>query len=181
VKFEVDDLAVLDQQTADSLIAANTCQKVQVLYRRPLRDFQQLFAEAWFRHEELDRKIAVAKRDAESMVALKTKAEAQEAFHRGEKAKLEEDLRNFQTELKEVTNYEQALETAWIQSRQRLSELYRTNLQLAEDLKRLQFQMAEEINKRTVEATAGRPARRRNRLRCTGRERSWWPVPGGGQ
>jgi predicted nuclease with TOPRIM domain len=88
------------------------------------------------------------------MVGLKTKAEAQEAFHRAEKAKLEEDLRNFRTELKEVTNYQQALEAAWIQSRQRLSELYRTNLQLAEDLKRLQFQMSEEINKRTLEATA---------------------------
>jgi hypothetical protein len=154
VKFQPGDVAVFDQQTADKLISAGNCEKVKVLYRRSLHNYEQTFAEAWFQHVDLDQRIARASRDAKSMTELQKKAETQEAFHRAEKAKLGEDLRNFKTELNEVTNYQQALLVAWLQSRERLSELYRTNLQLAEELKRLQFQMAEEINKHTAEATA---------------------------
>jgi hypothetical protein len=67
----------------------------------------------------------------------------------------------FRTEQNEATSYAQALEVARVQALQRLSELYRTNNQLADELRTLQLKLANEINQRALEATAraaGAPA-----------------------
>jgi hypothetical protein len=154
VRFEVGDTGVFDIATADKLITDGICQKVKSVYRRSLHDYERFFRQAFFRHRELDESLARAKRDADTMIAMKVKAEEQVATYQAEKLKLEQDLVGFRTEQNETTAYLQALTTQWEKTRARLSELYRTNDALTQELTQIQTRLAQEINRRALEATA---------------------------
>jgi len=154
VRFEVGDTGVFDQQTADTLIADGVCEKVKLVYRRPLHDYQQFFRSAFHRFVELDETIAHVQRNIDTLTSTKALADEQIAYRTQEKINLEKDLAGFRREQAEVTNYARALEAAWTKTLQQLSWLYVQNNKLAEELKALQFRMAEQINRRTLAATA---------------------------
>jgi predicted nucleic acid-binding Zn-ribbon protein len=128
------------------------------VYRRSLHDYAGFFRQAYLRHKELDDSLARAKRDADTMIAMKVKVEEQVAAYTAEKLKLDSDLVGFRKELAEVTAYHQALATQWENTRARLSELYRTNDALAQELTQIQGRLAQEINQRAAEASVGAPA-----------------------
>lgn len=152
VTFEVGDTGIFDLDTADTLIADGVCEKIKPVYRRQLHDYTRFFRQTYLRLRELDESILRQRRDTETLVGLKAKAEEQAAARTAEKDKLAVDLAHFQKELGEVAGYAQALEAEWEKSRTRLSELYRVNLQLAAELTRVQYQLAEEIDRRTATA-----------------------------
>ncbi|MCH5375564.1 MAG: hypothetical protein JJ992_16460 [Planctomycetes bacterium] len=154
VKFKQGDTAVFDKETADTLIADGVVKQIKTLYRRPLHDFAFFFRDAYFRNLALDQAIQRAQRDAAITAALKAKAEEQLAFRQQEKANLEKDLAGFQREQQEVTAYLQALELQMAQTRQRLSDLFRANTQMVDELTRGQLEMARQINQRVQQATA---------------------------
>lgn len=158
VEFEVGDTGVFDQTTADTLIADGVCEKVKPVYRRLLHDYEHFFHDTFHRHLELDDSIRRATRDRDEMVALKTRAEEQVAFHQGEKDRCQQELAKFQLERTEVTAYAQRLEAGRLQTLQRLSQLYQENYRLAEELKQLQYRLAEQINQRSMGTTAQTPA-----------------------
>jgi hypothetical protein len=151
VRFEVGDTGVFDVETADTLISDGVAEKVKSVYRRPLHDYEQFFRKAYYRNKELAATKQRVERDTNTLVALKAKADEQIAFRQDEKLKLEQDLVGFKTELADVKAYDQALQATWKASRNRLSEMYRTNNQLAEELTRIQYQLANEINRRAAQ------------------------------
>ncbi len=161
VNFEVGDTGIFDLDTADTLIADGVCEKVKTVYRRQLHDYPRFFRQTYLRHGELDESILRQRRDTETLVGLKVNVEGQAAARTAERDKLAADLANLRTELAEVTAYAQALDAEWEKARARLSELYNTNLHLTAELTRIQYQLAEEINRRTATAaveTAPPPA-----------------------
>jgi hypothetical protein len=155
VKFKKGDTAVFDKETADTLVADGMAKQVKTLYRRDLHDFGFFYRDAYYRSMALDLEIQRAQRDAAIMTALKTKAEEQLAFHQQEKNNLEKDLVGFKKELQDATAYHQALEQRMEQTRQLLSDLFRTTTQKANELTQIQLEMARQINRRAQQATAG--------------------------
>jgi hypothetical protein len=154
VEFEVGDTGIFDLDTADTLIADGVAEKVKLIYRRDLHDYGRFFADARLRHNELDDSIARAQRELDTYVALKAKVDADILVYNDEKVKLERDLEGFRRELADATAYAQALDVQWQKTLKELSDLYRANNQLVDELTRLQSQMAQEIQRRTAEATA---------------------------
>jgi hypothetical protein len=155
VEFEVGDTAVFDLDTAENdLIAQGICEKVKTVYRRSLHDYERFFREARFRHIDLDNSIARVNREVATLRQVKAKADMQVDYRSKEKAQLEMDLKNFAQERAEATAYAQALAAQWRNTLQQLSLLYRENNRLVDELTRLQYRMAQEINRRTLEATA---------------------------
>lgn len=154
VSFKVGDIGVFDLDTADTLIADGICEKVKSVYRRDLHDYQHFFRESLYRHEELDDTIARVKRDTADLVALEAKAKEQINYRGDEKVKLEEDLVKFRVEQQDVTNYANALEAEWSNTRSRLSQLYAANYKLMQELTEIQYRLTDEINRRAREATA---------------------------
>jgi hypothetical protein len=154
VQFEVDDTAVFDRDTADTLIADGVCEKVKLVYRRSLDDFENFFRASRYRHLELDESIQRVKEHTAELVTLKTKADQQIAYRSDEKVKLEKDLAGFQKELADVTQQAQALEQAWIAKRKALSEMFQENYLRAAQLTQIQAQLAAEINRRVRQETA---------------------------
>jgi hypothetical protein len=154
VRFEVGDVGIFDLQTADTLITDGVCKKVKNVFRRGLHDYGRFFRQAYFRHKDLDASIAQVKRDTDELITLKAKTDDQIAFRQTEKLNLEKDLVGFNTELADVKRYHQALEAEFQNARNRLVQLYLANNQLAEELAEIQYRLAEEINRRTAEATA---------------------------
>ena len=140
------------------MIDEGICEKVRPVFRRQLHDYARFFRETYYRHRELDESILRQRRDTEILVGLKNNVEAQAAAKQAELDKLASDLVGFRTELKEITAYTQALSAEWEKSRGRLSELYRRNLELTTELTQVQLQLAEEINRRTLEPAAAAPA-----------------------
>lgn len=154
VKFAAGDTAAFDKETADKLVADGVAKQVKQLYRRSLNDFALAYRDGYYHDMDLNVEIQRAKRDADIMVALKVKAEEQLAFRQQENANLEKDLAGFKRELQQVTAYHQALVTRWEQTRARLSELFRANAQMVDELTRLQIDLAREIDQRTGGSSA---------------------------
>jgi hypothetical protein len=157
VTFEVGDSGFFDLDTANALIDDGVCEKVRPVYRRQLHDYARFFRETYYRHRELDESILRQRRDTEILVGLKNNVAAQAAAKQAEMDKLASDLVGFRTELNEITGYTQALTAKWEESRGRLSELYRRNLELSAELTQIQMQLADEINRRTAPAAAPTP------------------------
>ena len=157
VTFEIGDTGIFDLDTADTLVSDGVCEKVKPVYRRQLHDYTRFFRETYFRLRELDESILRQRRDTEILVGLKVNTEGQAAARTAERDKLASDLMGFSKELAEVTAYTQAMDAEWEKTRARLSELYRVNVQLTAELTRLQYELANEINRRTSDAVAGTP------------------------
>jgi hypothetical protein len=157
VKFKPGDTGIFDPDTAETLINDGLATKEKEVYRRPLNDFAYFFRDEPFRHKELDDAIARATRDAAVLAALRAKAEEQLAFHQKEHANLEQDKAGFDKERNDLRAFAQALETNRQAMFQRLSELYRSNVQLVAQMTQLQFQMAQKINERTQRALGIEP------------------------
>jgi hypothetical protein len=154
VEFEVGDTGVFDTDTADTLVTDGVCEKVKEVYRRSLHDYERFFRETFYRHIELNDSINRVTRDRDTLIANKAKADEQIAYRSEEKVKLEKDLIGFRQEKAEAANYAAALETQWQKTMEHLSQLYNTNNLLMAELTKLQYQLAQEINRRTTEATA---------------------------
>jgi len=155
VEFEAGDTAVFDLDTAENtLIAQGICEKVRTIYRRSLHDYERFFREAHYRYIDLNDSIARVQREVDTLKEVKAKADEQVAYRSDEKMKLEKDLTGFKQEQAEATNYRAALEEEWKKTLQTLSVLYRTNNQLVDELTKIQYRMTQEINRRTLEATA---------------------------
>jgi len=157
VTFEIGDSGFFDLDTANALIDDGICEKIRPVYRRQLHDYARFFRETYYRHRELDESILRQRRDTEILVGLKNNVEAQAAAKQMEKDKLASDLVGFRTELTEISSFTQALTVKWEESRGRLSELYRRNLELSAELTQIQMQLSDEINRRSATTAASPP------------------------
>jgi len=149
--------AVLDQQTAQSLIDQGYCTLEKKIYRRSLTDYERKFHAINERIVELNDRLRQLDLDNKAMLSATAKAEQQRALVEELKGKVNDDLAKAKYELAELTKYEQALSDRLSAVRTELSQLYLSNKAIGQELAKLTAELTEQINRRTREATALAP------------------------
>jgi hypothetical protein len=146
--------AVLDQQTAESLIQQGIAKLEKRIYRRKLIDYDRLFHAFSERMAELAGRIRQLDQDNKAMLASSQKAEEQQKLIEELKTKVTTDLEKKNYELTELTKYKAAVESRLAAVQTELSQLYLANKALGRELARLTAELTEEIDRRAREATA---------------------------
>jgi hypothetical protein len=150
--------AILDQQTAESLIERGICDpKVKKIYRRKLSDYERRFRAINDRVSELNGRIAQISLDDKAMQAATAKAEEQRVLIDELKAKVNDDLAKVKYEVAEMEKYTSALSGRLTSVQNELSQLYRANKAIGRELADLTARLTEEINRRSQGATASVP------------------------
>jgi hypothetical protein len=149
------DVGVFDQDTADSLVAAGTAEKLDdQFYVRPLRDYEYLFHEYQLRDGLLNEQrsaITAGTRQVTNSIAL---AQAQLNILSQQKAKLDADEVAFKKDLDTITAERVNLEAAKQAQLNELRSLYQRINEEVATLMRLQRELAEEVQKRAAMAAA---------------------------
>lgn len=149
--------AVLDQQTAQTLIDGGIATLQKKIYRRKLTDYERKFHSINERIVELNGRLRQLGLDNKAMLDSIAKAEQQLALVEELKAKATEDLGKVKYELTELTKYKESLASRLTEVQAELSQLYRANKAVGQELARLTDELTNEINRRTREATARTP------------------------
>lgn len=155
--FEPGDFGVFDQDTANQLVRDGVCEKIKEIYIRPLNDYAHHFQEIQRRLKMIQESAAIVQADTKTLTDAKARLDVQIALRTTERDKLQVDLTSFQLERDEITAYRAKLEQQLATARSTLSQLYRANVALADELATLQKQMADEINRRTVNTAIRAP------------------------
>lgn len=151
--------AVLDQQTAESLIQQDiakldTNAKPPKIFRRKLTDYERKFRSINEQVADLNSRVRQLGLDKKAMESSSEKAEAQRLLVEELKAKVAADLAKVNYELTELTKYKDALQSRLTASQTELSQLYLANKALGRELARRTAELTEQIEQRTREATA---------------------------
>jgi hypothetical protein len=149
--------AVLDQETAQSLIDRGVAKLEKKIYRRKLTDYEREFHAVNHRLNEINGRLAQIKLDSSAMLASTQKAEQQRALVEELKSKVTADLQRIKSDASELETYKNALATRVAAVQNDLSQLYRANKALGRELAQLSAQITDEVNRRTREATALAP------------------------
>jgi hypothetical protein len=152
VVFGPNDVGILEYAEAQRLIGAKVCDPGAPIYVRPLNDYTYAYHENFRRRMQLDEDARTVLANTATIEDANAKALQQISAQETDKKKLGEDLAKLQIELAEVAQYVQTIDRQWEAVRGELSQLYRTNLALAEELAEIQRRLAEEINRRTAPA-----------------------------
>jgi DNA-binding transcriptional MerR regulator len=155
--FEPGSFGVFDQDTANQLVRDGKCETVKQIYVRPLHDYAHHFQEIQRRLKMIQEAAVIVQADTKTLDDAKKRLDVQITLRTAERDNLQADLANFTLERDEITRYRARLEQQLAGARGTLSQLYRANVALADELAMLQKQMADEINRRTAEATAKAP------------------------
>jgi hypothetical protein len=149
--------AVLDQQTAESLVAQGICEKVRPIFRRRLNDYEQKFHATNLRVIDMTDRMRQLSIDNQALVAATDKANQQSMLVDELKTKLTDDLTKAKFEQAELAKYSQTLEARLVAVQTQLSELYRSNKAVSRELTKVNDDLTREIERRTREATASTP------------------------
>jgi hypothetical protein len=156
VSLDIGDTAVLHPETAKFLIDNQLAEEVKSIYIRPLRDYAHYFNDSHRQELLFEDSARVTKQDTETLLAANAKALEQVTYRDDEIMKLQADRAGFQREAAAMTAVAQQAEARSAAVRARLSELYKSNLQLAETIKTLQLRWA--AAGREAPATPSTPA-----------------------
>ncbi len=156
VEFEVGDEALFfsDDEAVRAMIADNTVTLVKNVFVRPLVDFETVMGNTFQRTEEIDTQMKQLTRDLAAIRASNAEITKQLTLKETEKTKVEEDLKYVKYELANLQGYTQTLQSQVRAVNNRLSEIYRTNKKLEENLYQINAALTEEIDQRTRAATA---------------------------
>jgi chromosome segregation ATPase len=151
--------AVLDQQTAESLIQQGIATldanaKPNKIYRRKLTDYERKFRSIHEQIADMASRIRQLDLDNKAMLAATEKAQQQQALVEELKAKASADLAKVNYELAELTKYKDSLQTRLTSVQNELSQLYLANKALGRELARLSAELTEKIDQRSRQATA---------------------------
>jgi hypothetical protein len=149
--------ALLDQQTATSLIDQGICTLVKKVYRRRLTDYDRALHAINERINELNGRLRALTADNQAMLAATEKAEKQRALVEELKGKATADMAKVQHEVAELQKYQTAMQQQLLAVQTELSELYRSNKAISRALAARTAELTDEINRRTREATAMSP------------------------
>jgi hypothetical protein len=156
VKFVKDDLGIFPTDAANDLIAEGVCERIEPVYVRPLNDYEYAFRTVYHRMVRLRDDLRRTERNTAQLVVIRDRTQTQITYREEEKRKLEEDLAKFTYERDQVATYLAALDKAVNDTKAELSRLYRTNLQLEQELVQTNEKWTDEINRRTAEAVSSR-------------------------
>ena len=155
-EFEVGDVGLFPQENAEQLIAAGICEFREYVFVRPLNDYAFLFRHYDKRFDRIRDDREKVERDIAELKSAQANIDSQLAMSTTDQTKLQQDLAKTQEEAVKITEYLATLEKHWADTRTMLSALYRVNLQLDEELKRLYQKMSDEINRRINQSVAGK-------------------------
>lgn len=142
VQLDIGDVMRVHPETAQILIQNKLAEEVQAIYVRPLRDYAHYFRDTHRQELLLEDNARVIKADTATLIAANAKALEQVTYRADEIMKLQADRAGFQRELAAITAVDTQAQARVAQVRAKLSELYKTNLQLAATIKSLQTQWA---------------------------------------
>jgi hypothetical protein len=159
IEFDIGDVALLDAETADGLIAEGVCEELESVFVRELRDYAYEFHEMYAGITDMNDHAVRITHDTSALVLAGRDAGLHVTYRTGEKDTLLADLKGYEADRDAVSQYLAALTAQWRQLQQGLSLLYRTNNALVADLTRHQYALARQINERTqqTEPTAESP------------------------
>ncbi len=153
-KFKKDAVGVFPQSDANDLIARGVCERIEPIYVRSLNDYEYQFRSTYLQMVQIRQTIERIDRNIEQLTSSNTRTETLIAYRTDEKTKLLEDLAKFKYEQKEITDYHDKLLAIFVAMKAELSELYRSNFLLSEELRTISEELTREINRRTAEAIA---------------------------
>ncbi len=154
--FRVNDIGVFpygydeDKQVVDQLIANGTCQKIGPIYVRSLRDYEEAFhsiQERFIKRTEDSRRV---QRDIANLNTTIQKTQEEIAYRQSEREKLKSDQTGFARDNTKMDTLLAALETQKSTLSNELSNLFRTNLALSQQLTVYSDKITEEINRRAA-------------------------------
>ena len=154
VSFNAGDFAIFDTEFATQLKNEGYVETVDRVYVRELVDFDYSMKNHYRRIKMLEEKKKVVQDETARLMEAIGKVDDMTTFRQGERTKLEEDKAKFVKERDEINSYLAELEEVWNARRKELAGLFSANLKLEQELERVNASLTEQINRRTLEATA---------------------------
>ncbi|MFV1968119.1 MAG: hypothetical protein ACC628_22065 [Pirellulaceae bacterium] len=152
VKFKPDDIGVFPEEDGNRLINEGYVELVERIFVRSLNDYEAAFRYIAHLQVKIGEDTRAVGRDTAEVQKAIALCEAQMQSREDERAKVTEDLQKFTLEKDRITEYAVLIETQWAELRNELSELYRMNRELADELARLDREITADVDKRTLEA-----------------------------
>ncbi len=155
VKFAPNDTALFDNKTADDLANANPpiVQKMGLVYRRKLNDYEKAFQVISRKMYVLAGKIVVMVRDTATVKEAYNKAIEQTKMQEAEKLLLQADYDKVVYERDEMKKYADAVAARVKEKRGEMSRLYLSNKALYAQIQDLDKSLTEEVERKQREAT----------------------------
>ena len=150
IEFDLGDTAIVDAATANFLTSTKIdgetgiADEVESVFVRPLRDYTTFFNDGYRQQLVFEDEAAVIQQDTVTLRGANTRALEQVTYRADEISKLQADRDGFQREMATMTGVLEVIEQRERAVRARLSQLFRTNVQLAERIHALQTQMADD-------------------------------------
>jgi len=158
VSFNAGDFAIFDAAFATQLKDQGLVEIVDQVYIRPLVDFDFAIKNHYRQIKMLEEKIRVVKDETVRLMEAIGKVDDMTTFRQDERTKLEADKEKFVKERDEISSYLTQMEAMWSDRRKELAGLFSANLKLEKELERINASLTEQIDRRTLEATAQAPA-----------------------
>jgi succinate dehydrogenase flavin-adding protein (antitoxin of CptAB toxin-antitoxin module) len=152
VKFNKGDEVVLDSVTADEWIRAGKAEKIADVYRRVEKDFDTSFRILNKKAIDLTAEMQKVQRNIASIEETLKKLESEIAYRTKEKGMLETDLTKFQNDATVMSRLSTELNDAYQKLVDRLSTVYRNNIDMLAKIAEVDEKLTEEIDRRSQTA-----------------------------
>ena len=157
IEFDLGDTALVDDITAKFLLENGIADKVDSVFVRQLREYATYFNDGYRQELQFEDEAKVIKQDTITLIEANRKALEQVTYRADEIGKLQLDREGFGREAAAIAGVLTKVEAQYASTRSRLSQLFRTNAQLAAQIRTLQTQAAESI-RRSEDSASGQPA-----------------------
>ncbi len=158
--LRVNDIGVfpyghdIDKQAVDQLTANGICQKIGPMYVRSLRDYEEAFHSIQERFIKCTEDIRRAQRDIANLNTTRQKTQEEIAYRQAERQKLKSDQSGFARDNAKMAELLAALNSQKSTLTNQLSDIYRTNVALSQQLTTYSDKMTEEIDQRAASVVA---------------------------
>ncbi len=134
VRFATGDQVILSEEAADELIDSDVAKLVDTYYIRPLNDYRLVLRRVRLRIEALAIRKTQLEFEKEVLEAAIDATVKMLASNQETKLNLEKDIAQLQIERAAIASYNDGVQQSLTGTRQRLTDLYRDNLSLRNDL-----------------------------------------------
>lgn len=141
VKFEKGDQLVIKQEAAKPLLDENVVTVVDTYFVRPLNDYRFVISNIRLRQQEMEVRKLELEFEQTQLRQAKESSEKLLGERQLEIVRLEEDLRQTETEKVAIESYAEELKRRSQELRQTVVRLFRANQQLEDEIQRF-YQMA---------------------------------------
>lgn len=152
VEFNKGDVGVFPQEDGKRLIGQKVCELIEPVYVRELNDYEFGLRNLALLTAQLEKNQTQLLRDKAEVDRANQLALEEIKAREDERGKLNTDVEKTRLEQKRMTDYVATLEERSAKMREELSNLYRINSELVDQLATLDREMTERINRTTAAA-----------------------------